>query len=89
MSWFYLSYATPKEFLGGVIVEASDVEMAVGTAAHLGIAPQVPDEDFGGNYFPVQGVPADPAPPEEFRNRLLTLEDLIRLDEAHERGSTN
>jgi hypothetical protein len=77
--WTYCSFADDDGFLGGVIVEASNVVEAAIVASMLGINP-------GGE---VLGAPCPSVPPERFRNRLLSLDDLNALDEAMLPGSTN
>lgn len=70
-SWWYLSFASEAAFLGGVIVEAASKVGAVRQASRLGINP-------GGEALVMAISDDDPLPAPEFRNRLLTVEDLRR-----------
>jgi len=77
--WFYCSFADEERFRGAVLVIAPDVVTAAMVATVLGINP-------GGE---VLGMPCPQDPPERWRNRLLTLDDLVAFDAEMDPGSTN
>lgn len=68
MSWVYCSYADESRFRGGCFVEADGAVSAALRAIALGISP-------GGQMIvcPVDDVDL---PPEKWRNRLLSREEL-------------
>jgi len=68
LGWWYLSYADENGFRGGIIIAAHGFTGAVYMANILKFSP-------GGE---VKGLPVPPGklPPEWYRNRLLTLEEL-------------
>lgn len=68
LSWWYLSYAGETEFLGGLIIQAHGPTEATYLSRHRGISP-------GGEVLILQ-VPDDQLPPDEYRNRLLTRQEL-------------
>jgi hypothetical protein len=66
--WMYLSFAGPDTFNGGVFIEAHGLITAVIRCNELGINPH-------GEVVGVD-VPEGHLPAEEYRNRVLSLEDL-------------
>ena len=79
--WMYLSFATAEEgFKGGVYVKARGITHAILRCLALGINP-------GGQIFPLD-IPDEmesKLPPEEFREKLLSQKDLIKLGGAIQR----
>lgn len=83
--WFWLSFASPhhppgETFLGVVVVKTTGKDYpealwnAMQEAKRLGLAPE-------GHCYEVRGVPVPPETiPEQFRNRLLTREDIVGFD---------
>lgn len=71
LGWWYLSYADETKFRGGIIIAAHGFTGAAYMANILKFSP-------GGQ---VTGVPVPPGklPPEWYRNRLLTLEELNEI----------
>jgi hypothetical protein len=74
-SWWWLTYADNTQWRGVVVVEATTYAQAVSLAWNRGHAPS--------NGVP-SGVILDPATlailPDEYRNRLITREDLKTLE---------
>lgn len=75
MKLSYLSYAGEDGFRGGVVVEGDNIIDAAKEARRLGISP-------GGEVLWLP-VPDHMQPPESFRNRLLSVEDLQAMDPEH------
>lgn len=77
MDLWYLSFADPSGWLGGCIVEATDEMSAVQEAHRRKINP-------GGDVLclNLSAVGSDKGVGEEFRNKALTMEDLIMMDMA-------
>lgn len=68
-----------EQFLGVIILRARDVVEGARRAHRLGINP--------GGQVACWQIPRDEEPPEEFTNRLLTKEDIVRMQgEAHTVG---
>ncbi len=67
VSWWWLSFATETEFLGGVFLQAKGMVDAVAKSHRLGLNP-------GGSVMTVS-VPDGKTPPEHLINRLLTKEE--------------
>jgi hypothetical protein len=78
-SWWYLSFATPDAFLGGVVVRARGFTSAITTTIELGINPGGEVRGYPG---PVVGTAPPPPYPE---NKLLSRAEM----EAIDRGSMN
>jgi hypothetical protein len=66
--WFYLSFASPGHWNGGVIVLAHGFVTAILEAIRLHINP--------GGEITGHPVPSHHVPPLKYRNRLLTKEEL-------------
>jgi len=74
--WWYLDFANEHEWLGGCFVQARNIRGAIGRTWDLEINP-------GGS---VQGEPLsveDGPPPERFRDRLLTKDELRECRDEH------
>lgn len=74
--WFYLSFVDPSrpkgdKFIGGCYVQAVGEIFAVSEAWRLGINP--------GGEVGILLVPPEHVPPPEFRERLLTREEVRNL----------
>ena len=69
--WFWLSFADPDKCLGLLVIQAASFPMAV-LAANL--ARLHPGGEVLGVEIPEENMPLIP---EEFRNRLLTPEEVI------------
>jgi hypothetical protein len=78
--WWYIAFETEKNvakkggpivFMGAAIIEAPTKYDTVSEAYRRGIAP----EKSSIRNQPLQ-IPEDKLPPEEYRNRLLTLEEV-------------
>ena len=67
--WWYLSFATQTDFLGGVIVQGGSVIEATKEAWRLGINP-------GGEVLGVEVPPEFPLPP-DMTNRLLAKDEVM------------
>jgi hypothetical protein len=69
--WWYLSFAEPGKFKGGVIVLAHGLTTAVLEATRLRISP----------HGEVRGIPipSEYVPEPKWRNRLLTLDQLTEI----------
>jgi hypothetical protein len=67
--WMYLSFATEKEFLGAIYIEAHGIASAVAKANVLGISP-------GGQVWGVDIPDVSLLPPPEYREKLLSKEQL-------------
>jgi hypothetical protein len=71
LSWYYLSFADDEKFRGGVIIEGfSDLD-AVSRSHMCGLNP-------GGEVMMIP-VPNVYIPPEKFRNRLLSKDDVFEM----------
>lgn len=80
-AWHYLSFADgsrPKgtQFLGACIIEAPNIILCAIRAYELGINP-------GGEILSVR---CESVPPEKWRNRLLTREDIAAMDATFPEG---
>ena len=73
MSWYYLSCAKPKQFMGAIIVQGTSTLDAVMNAAALKQAPPEGAEVLG------YRIPAQQLPAEKYRNRLLSLEEVKKM----------
>jgi len=74
VTWYWLSFAGDKRWLGAAIVEAPDFITAVHRSHVLGCNP---GGEVMGQPFP-DGV----APPPEYANRLLTRAECEAFDRA-------
>ena len=73
MKWFYLSFATAEAFRSAaVIIEANDPLHARLLVSAMGINP-------GGEVL-IFEYPPDITPSADFCNRLLSKEDLVKMD---------
>jgi hypothetical protein len=77
MPWYYLSFADPNkpkgtQFLGAIVIEASDAKDAIWRTHLIG-------ENPGGEVMTWE---IDILPPEEYRARLLSLEDIRAVGKA-------
>lgn len=74
MSLFYISFATPTEFLGATVVEAEDDQSALTKVTTAGVNP-------GGEALVIQipfGLPADHMVQQRsYTGRLVTKDELI------------
>lgn len=68
LAWWYLSYSGVDKFNGGVIIEATGFASAVVLSGELGISP-------GGEVTGIK-IPPDELPPDRYRHRCLSLEEL-------------
>jgi hypothetical protein len=68
--WIYLSFAD-ENFNGAVVIKAHGIGTAVREAHRLGINP-------GGQVLGVE-IPDERLPSEQFRNRLLSKEDILKM----------
>lgn len=74
--WWWLSYADEHApqgdgFRGVVLVRARNMEEAVLIAHRLKLSP-------GGQVLGIEILESEGHPPEEFRNRLLSRDDVVR-----------
>lgn len=67
-AWWYLSYSGEHQFNGGVIIEARGFASAVVLSGELGISP-------GGEVTGIK-IPPDELPPDRYRHRCLSLDEL-------------
>jgi len=79
---FYISFAKPEGWLGGLFVLAADEAQAYVTSFELGVNP-------GGEANVIQYKPGTPTPPKEYMNRLLSIEDLDRFSGGHVKAEPN
>ena len=72
--WYYCSFATKKEFLGALIIQAHGVIECSIRARSLGANP-------GGELMalPVPEPVNEFLPAEQYRNRLLSKEEVLKL----------
>lgn len=70
LSWWYLSYADEK-FNGAVVIQAHGPTEAAYLSNYRKINP-------GGEIL-ILSIPEDAIPPEEYRNRLLTKEEVMAI----------
>jgi hypothetical protein len=80
-AWWYLSYADEHRFRGGVIIEARGFASASVMSAQLGYSP-------GGQVTGLK-IPRDELPPEQYRSRLLTLDELSEFWDMANLGELN
>jgi hypothetical protein len=78
MRWWYLSFAEPGAFRGGIFIEARGGTHAIMATHALGINPggqvvMLPIAEEGMDRF-------NAVVPEEMRSRLLTREELAQID---------
>jgi hypothetical protein len=68
--WYYLSCAKHKQFMGVILVQGTSTLDAVMNAAALKQAPPAGAQVLGYRF------PAQQLPPEKYRNRLLSREEV-------------
>ena len=78
MGWYYLSFAEPGRFLGGVLIQARGPTLALQATHQLGINP-------GGQVATSGPIPEENVAriPESMRNRLVSKQEWTALDQQN------